>query len=108
MQDIGDEINNPIWCELGYSLVLDPLGKLVDSHQHMGETAWSRCEGHNHIKAPASEGPGWRYGDEAVSWDMRLLAEELTILAPAHKILRIGHCSGPPKIGPVCFPHQRS
>jgi hypothetical protein len=35
MQDIRDEINNPIWCELGYRLVLDPLGKLVDSHQYM-------------------------------------------------------------------------
>jgi hypothetical protein len=32
MQDIRDEINNLIWCKLGYRLVLDPLGKLVDSH----------------------------------------------------------------------------
>jgi hypothetical protein len=45
MQDIGDEINNSIWCELGYRLVLDPLGKLVNSHQYMGETAWRSCEG---------------------------------------------------------------
>jgi hypothetical protein len=30
VQDIRDEINNPIWCELGYRLVLDPLGKLID------------------------------------------------------------------------------
>jgi hypothetical protein len=58
MQDIGDEINNAIWCELGYRLVLDLLGKLVDSHQYMGETAWRRCEGPNHIKALASEQPG--------------------------------------------------
>jgi hypothetical protein len=36
VQDIGDEINNSIWCELGYQLVLDPLGKLVDSHQYIG------------------------------------------------------------------------
>jgi hypothetical protein len=39
MQDIGDEINDSIWCELGYRFVLDPLGKLVDGHQYMGETA---------------------------------------------------------------------
>jgi hypothetical protein len=74
MQDIGDEINNSIWCELGYRLVLDLLGKLVDSHQYMGETAWHRCEGPNHIKAPGSEGPGWWYDDEAVGWNMILLA----------------------------------
>jgi hypothetical protein len=37
MQDIGDETNDSIWCELGYWLVLDPLGKLVDSHQYMGK-----------------------------------------------------------------------
>jgi hypothetical protein len=49
MQDIRDEINNSIWCELGYQLVLDPLGKLIDSHQYMSETAWRRCEGPNHI-----------------------------------------------------------
>jgi hypothetical protein len=49
MQDIRDEANNPIWHELGYRLVLDPLGELVDSHQDMGETAWRRREGPNHI-----------------------------------------------------------
>jgi hypothetical protein len=75
MQGIGDEISNLIWCELGYRLVLDPLGKLVNSHQYMGETAWCRCEGPNHIKAPASERPGWQYGDETVSCDVRLLAK---------------------------------
>jgi hypothetical protein len=108
MQDIRDEIDNPIWCKLGYRLVLDSLGKLIDSHQHMRETAWRRCEGPNHIKAPTRKGLGWQYGDEAVGWNMRLLAEELTILAPAHEILRIGYCSGPPKTGPICFPNQRS
>jgi hypothetical protein len=55
MQDIGDEINNSIWCKLGYRFVLDPLGKLVDGYQYMGETAWCHCEGPNHIEAPASE-----------------------------------------------------
>jgi hypothetical protein len=108
MQDIRDEVDNPIWCELGYRLVLNPLGKLVDSHQNVGETAWRRCEGPNHIEAPASKGPGWRYGDEAVGWNMSLFTEELTILAPAHEILRVGHCSGPLETGPVRFPHQRS
>jgi hypothetical protein len=107
MQDIGDEINNSIWCELGYRLVLDPLGKLVDSHQYMGETAWCHCEGPNHIKALASKWLGWRYGDETVSWDVRLLAKELAVLASPHKVLSIGHCGGPPETSSVCFPHQR-
>jgi hypothetical protein len=108
MQDIGDEINNSIWCELGYRLVLDPLGKLVDCHQYRGETAWRHCEGPNRIKAPASERQGWRYGDETVSWDMRLLAKELVVLASLHEVLSIGHCSGPSETSFVCFPHQRS
>jgi hypothetical protein len=108
MQDIGDEINNSIWCELGYRLVLDPLGKLVDSHQYMGETAWRRCEGPNHIKAPASKWSGWRYGDETVSWDVRLLAKELAVLASSNKVLSIGHCGGPPETSSVCFRQQRS
>jgi hypothetical protein len=67
MQDIGDEINDSIRCELGYRLVLDPLGKLVDGNQYMGETAWHCCEGPNHIEALASKQPGWRYDDETVS-----------------------------------------
>jgi hypothetical protein len=108
MQDIGDEINNLIWCELGYQLVLDPLGKLIDSHQYMGETAWHCCEGPNHIKAPTSKRLGWRYGDETASQDMRLLAKELAVLASPHEIFSIGHCSGPPETSSVCFPHQRS
>jgi hypothetical protein len=74
----------------------------------MGETAWRRCEGPNHVEAPTSKEPGWRYGDEAVGWNMSLLAKELTILAPAHEILRVGYCSGPPETSPVCLPHQRS
>jgi hypothetical protein len=45
---------------------------------------------------------------EAVGWNMSLLAEELTILAPAHEILRVGYCSGPPETSPVCLPHQCS
>jgi hypothetical protein len=49
VQDIRDEINNSIWCEFGYQLVLDPHGKLVDSHQYMGEIAMRCCEGPNHI-----------------------------------------------------------
>jgi hypothetical protein len=108
VQDIRDEVDNPIWCELGYQLLLNPLGKLVDSHQNMDETAWHRCEGPNHVEAPTSKRPGWRYSDEAMGWNMSLFAEELTILAPAHEILRVGHCSGPPETGPICFPHKHS
>jgi hypothetical protein len=62
----------------------------------------------NHIKAPASKWPGWRYGDETVSWDVRLPAKELAVLASPHKVLSIEHCSGPPETSSICFPHQRS
>jgi hypothetical protein len=74
----------------------------------MGETAWHHCEGPNHIEALASEWPGWRYGDKTVSWDVRLLAKELSVLASPHEVLSIGHCGGPLEISSVCFPHQRS
>jgi hypothetical protein len=74
----------------------------------MGETAWRRREGPDHVKTPTSKRLGWRYSDEAVSWNMRLFAEELTILASAHEVLHVGHCGGPPETGSVCFPHQRS
>jgi hypothetical protein len=108
MQNIGDELDDPIWRELGYRLVLNPLCKLVDSHQNVGETAWRRREGPDHVEAPTSKRPRWWYSDEAMGWNMSLFAEELTILAPAHEIFRVGDCSGPPETGPVCFPHQRS
>jgi hypothetical protein len=108
MQDIRDEINNSIWCELGYRLVLDPLGKLVDSHQYMCETTWRHCKGPNHIKTLASEQLGWWYGNETVSWDVRLLAKELVVLASPYEVLSIGHCGGPLETSSVCFPHQRS
>jgi hypothetical protein len=74
----------------------------------MDETTWRRCEGPNHIKAPASKQPGWRNGDKIMSWVVRLLAKELTVLASPHEVFSIGHCSGPPEISSVCFPHQRS
>jgi hypothetical protein len=39
MQNVGDEINDSVWCELGYRLVLDPLGELVDRYQYVGKIA---------------------------------------------------------------------
>jgi hypothetical protein len=74
----------------------------------VSETAWRHCEGPNHIKAPASERLGWQYGDETMSWDVRLLAKELAVLASLHEVLSIRHCGGPPETSSVCFPHQRS
>jgi hypothetical protein len=105
MQDVEYEINDSIWRELGYRLVLDPLGKLVDSHQYMSETTWCRCKGLNHIKAPTRKWLRWRYGDKIVSWDVRLLAEELAVLVTPHEILSIGYRGGPPETSSVCFPH---
>jgi hypothetical protein len=80
-----------VWRELGYRLLLDPLGKLVDWYQYVGETTWRCCKWPNHIKAPTSKRPGWRYGDKIVSWDMRLLAKELAVMASPHQVLSIRH-----------------
>jgi hypothetical protein len=44
MQDVADEINDSVWHELGYWVVLDLLGKLVDCYQYMGETTWCYCK----------------------------------------------------------------
>jgi hypothetical protein len=38
MQDVGNEIDDSVRRELGYRLLLEPLGKLVDCYQYMGET----------------------------------------------------------------------
>jgi hypothetical protein len=89
MQNVGDEINDSVWCELGYRLVLDPLGKLVDCYQCVGKIAWRRCKWPNHIKAPAGKWPGWWYGDKIVGWDVRLLAKELTVLASPHQVFSV-------------------
>jgi hypothetical protein len=89
MQNVGDEINESVWCELGYQLVLDPLGKLVDCHQYVGRTAWHHCKWPKHIKAPVGERPGWRYGNKIVGWDVRLLAKELAVLASPHQVFSV-------------------
>jgi hypothetical protein len=89
MQDVEDEINNSVWCELGYRLVLDPLGKLVDRYQYVGETTWRRCKWPNHVEALASKRLGWRYGDKIVVWDVRLLAKELAVLASPQQVFSV-------------------
>jgi hypothetical protein len=48
---------------------------------------------------------GWWYGDKIVSWDIRLLAEKLAVLASPQEVLSIGHCGGLPETSSVCFPH---
>jgi hypothetical protein len=70
MQDIADEVDYPIRCELGNRLVFNPLCKLVDCYQHMSETSWRCYQWSNHIKAPASRWPRWWDGDKILSWDM--------------------------------------
>jgi hypothetical protein len=80
----------------------------LSNYRNITKTAWRRREGPDHVETPTSKRPRWRYSDEAVGRNMRLFAEELTILAPAHEILRVGDCSGPPEASPVCFPNQRS
>jgi hypothetical protein len=97
MQDIGDEVDHPVWSKLGDRFELDPLGEFVDSHQNMSKTPWHRCEGPNHVEALASERPGRRYSNKGVGQDMSLLAKELAVLTFSHQILSIRHGGGPPE-----------
>jgi hypothetical protein len=97
MQDIGDEVDHPVWSKLGDRFELNPLGELVDCHQNMSKTSWRRCEGPNHVEAPPSERPGRRYSNEGVGRDMSLLAKELAVLTSSHQILGVRHGGGPPE-----------
>jgi hypothetical protein len=103
MQDVGDEVNHPVRSELGDWFELDPFGELVDSHQNVSKTSWRRCEGPDHVEAPASERPGWWYSDESVGRDMSLLAKELTVLTSTYQVLGIRYGGGPPEAGPKRF-----
>jgi hypothetical protein len=69
IQDIADEVDCSIRCDLGDRLVLNPLYKLVDGYQHMSKNSSHCFQRPYHIKAPACEQPGWWYG-EIMSWDM--------------------------------------
>jgi hypothetical protein len=106
MQDVGDEVDHPVWSKLGDRLELDPLGELIDSHKNMSKTSWCHCEGPNHVEAPASERLGRRYSDEGVGQHMSLLTEELAVLTSSHQIFGVGHGGGPPETGSVCFADQ--
>jgi hypothetical protein len=43
VQDVADEANHSICRKRCDWLVLDPLGKLVDGHQHLSKTSWRSC-----------------------------------------------------------------
>jgi hypothetical protein len=53
VQDVADEANHSICRELCDWLVLDPLRKLVDGHQHVSKTTWRNCQRPYHVQAPA-------------------------------------------------------
>jgi hypothetical protein len=70
MQDIADEGECSIKCELRNRLVFNSLCKLAAGYQHMSETSWCCCQWPDHIKAPASKQPRWSDGDKIMSRDM--------------------------------------
>jgi hypothetical protein len=45
MQDIVDEVNYSVRCELGNQLVFNPLCKLIDGYQHLSETSGAVVSG---------------------------------------------------------------
>jgi hypothetical protein len=70
MQDVTDEVDCSIKCELADRLVLDTLCKLVDGNQHMSKTFWCWCQRLDHIKARAREQPRWWDSDKIMSGDI--------------------------------------
>jgi hypothetical protein len=63
MHEFIEEVEYSVGREACDRLDLDPLGELVDSHQDSVESTWRSQERPNHVEPPASEGPGWWYGD---------------------------------------------
>jgi hypothetical protein len=66
---------------------------IVDSPRE--KKGWLSWERPNHVEPPASEGPGWRYGDWLVGRDVLLLGEVLEPLAPLDKFFDITQSCGP-------------
>ena len=81
MYDFIQEVEDSISLGTCNRLDLDPLGKLVDSHQNSVESPWRIWERTNHIQPPTSERPSWWYRDELVGRNVLLLGEELASLA---------------------------
>jgi hypothetical protein len=79
---VADETDYSIHGDLCNQLILDPLCKLIDGHNHMGKSSWRRNQRPNHVQAPASKRTGWWYGDEVMCRNIGLSAEELAIGTP--------------------------
>jgi hypothetical protein len=67
MHDVIEKANHSICREHCDWLVLDPLGKLVSGHQHMGKTTRRSGQRLYHVQAPTCRWPRMWYGDEVVS-----------------------------------------
>jgi hypothetical protein len=52
MEDVIDEADYSIHEDLCNMLVVDPLCKLVDGHQHMGKSSWCCSQRPNHVQTP--------------------------------------------------------
>jgi hypothetical protein len=49
VKDVADEANHSIGREHYDWLVLDPLGKLMNGHQHVSKTTWCNCQRPYHV-----------------------------------------------------------
>jgi hypothetical protein len=49
VQDVADEANHSICREHYDWLILNPLGKLFDGHQHVSKTTWRSCQRPYHV-----------------------------------------------------------
>jgi hypothetical protein len=82
VQDVMDEGNHSICRERCDWLVLDPLGKLVDGHQHVIKTTRRGGQRPYHVQTQECKWPCRWYGNEVLSQEMGLFVEELAVCAP--------------------------
>jgi hypothetical protein len=93
--DLVEEFDHFFRRRLGQGHILNPLGELIDHHEHTFEISRGRLKGPDHIQSPARKGPGGWYGLDLMCWYMYALREKLTPIAVAYQLLCIGHDGRP-------------
>jgi hypothetical protein len=94
MHEFIQEVEYPVDRGTGDRFDFDPLGELVDAQQNSIESSWRGWKRPNHVEPPASERPGWWYGDKCVGRDLLLLGKVLAPLAPSDEFLGIAQSCG--------------
>jgi hypothetical protein len=65
--------------------------------------AWSGTKRSYRVETPYSEGLGWGYSAQSLSWQMLLFGKELASFAPLDEVFCISYGCGPVESRSVCF-----